>query len=102
MILADNRHIRRCYLLAPELFADPIHGKLYALILDHIRRGELADVVTLRPKLEGSGWLDEVGGPVYLAQLLAAYLRDAPTLGRAERCADRIVASWLVRRAAGE
>ncbi len=61
--------------LAPEHFADAVHGRIFQAIQRRVEAGQLADVVTLRAEFEHSGLLDEVGGAGYLAQLLAAMVR---------------------------
>ncbi|MDI3306716.1 MAG: replicative DNA helicase [Acetobacteraceae bacterium] len=72
-LLANNKAYERVSeFLAPEHFADPIHGRIYRAIQRRIEAGQLADVVTLRTEFEHSGELDEVGGPAYLVQLLSA------------------------------
>ncbi|MBX6375997.1 MAG: replicative DNA helicase [Acetobacteraceae bacterium] len=72
-LLANNKAYERVSeFLAPEHFADPVHGRIYQAIQRRIEAGQLADVVTLRAEFEHSGLLDEVGGPAYLAQLLSA------------------------------
>src|SRR5689334_8433192 len=72
-LLANNKAYERVSeFLAPEHFADPVHGRIFRAIQRRIEAGQLADVVTLRPEFEHSGLLDEVGGPAYLAQLLSA------------------------------
>src|SRR5919202_5850 len=72
-LLANNKAYERVSeFLAPEHFADAVHGRIFRAIQRRIEAGQLADVVTLRPEFEHSGLLDEVGGPAYLAQLLSA------------------------------
>ncbi len=72
-LLANNRAYERVSeFLAPEHFADPVHGRIYKAVQRRVEAGQLADVVTLRPEFEHSGDLDEVGGTAYLAQLLSA------------------------------
>jgi len=72
-LLANNRAYERVSeFLAPEHFADPIHGRVFQAIQRRVEAGQLADVVTLRAEFEHSGLLEEVGGPAYLAQLLSA------------------------------
>ncbi len=72
-LLANNRAYERVSeFLAPEHFADPIHGRVFAAIQRRVEAGQLADAVTLRAEFEHSGVLDEVGGTAYLAQLLSA------------------------------
>ena len=72
-ILANNRAYERVSeFLAPEHFADPIHGRVFQAISRRIEAGQLADAVTLKAEFEHAGVLDEVGGTAYLAQLLTA------------------------------
>jgi len=72
-ILANNRAFERvAEFLAPHHFADPVHGRIYEAMSLAINAGKIADAVTLRPALENSGVLSDVGGIGYLAQLLSA------------------------------
>src|SRR5438270_4616007 len=83
---ANNRAYERVSeYLAPEHFADPIHGRLYQAIARRVEAGQLADAVTLKAEFEHSGVLDEVGGTAYLAQLLSAMVGiiNAGEYGRA-------------------
>ena len=74
-LLANNKAYEQVSeFLAPEHFADPVHGRIFRAIQRRVEAGQLADVVTLRPEFEHSGDLDEVGGPAYLAQLLSAMI----------------------------
>jgi replicative DNA helicase len=72
-LLANNKAYERVSeFLAPEHFADPLHGRIYEAIVRRTEAGQLADAVTLKAEFEHSGVLDEVGGTAYLAQLLSA------------------------------
>ena len=64
-LLANNKAYERVSeFLAPEHFADPVHGRIYQAIQRRVEAGQLADVVTLRAEFEHSGLLEEVGGSV--------------------------------------
>ncbi len=94
-LLANNRAYERVSeFLAPEHFADPIHGRIYQAIVRRIEAGQLADAVTLKADFEHSGVLEEVGGTAYLAQLLTAMVGiiNAGEYGRA------IHDAWLRRQ----
>jgi replicative DNA helicase len=94
-LLANNKaYDRVAEFLAPEHFADPIHGKIYAAIAKRCAASQIADPVTLRAEFEHSGVLDEVGGSAYLAQLLSAMVGiiNAGDYGRVIRDA------WLRRQ----
>ncbi len=79
--------------LAPEHFADPVHGRIFAAIHRRVNNGQLADAITLRAEFEHTGVLDEVGGTAYLGQLLTAMVGiiNAGEYGRA------IHDTWLRR-----
>ncbi|ABQ32063.1 MULTISPECIES: replicative DNA helicase [Acidiphilium] len=72
-LLANNKAYERVSeFLAPEHFADAVHGRIYEAIARRIEAGQVADPVTLRATFEHSGLLDDVGGAAYLGQLLTA------------------------------
>jgi replicative DNA helicase len=94
-LLANNKAFERVgEFLTPEHFADPIHGRIFAAIARRVEAGQLADAVTLKAEFEHSGTLAEVGGTVYLAQLLGAMVGiiNAGEYGRA------IHDAWLRRQ----
>ena len=94
-LLANNKAYERVSeFLAPEHFADPIHGRIFQAISRRVEAGQLADAVTLKAEFEHSGVLEEVGGTAYLAQLLTAMVGiiNAGDYGRA------IHDAWLRRQ----
>ncbi len=94
-LLANNKAYERVSdYLAPEHFADPLHGRIFAAVGRRIEAGQLADAVTLKAEFEHSGVLEEVGGTAYLAQLLTAMVGiiNAGEYGRA------IHDAWLRRQ----
>jgi replicative DNA helicase len=94
-LLANNRAYERVSeFLAPEHFADPVHGRIFGAIARRIESGQLADAVTLKAEFEHSAALEEVGGVSYLAQLLTAMVGiiNAGEYGRA------VHDSWLRRQ----
>jgi replicative DNA helicase len=94
-LLANNKAYERVSdFLAPDHFAHPAHGRIFQSVSRRIELGQLADAVTLRAEFEHSGFLDEVGGAAYLAQLLSAMVGiiNAGEYGRA------IHDAWLRRQ----
>ena len=94
-LLANNKAYERVSeFLAPDHFADPVNGKVFAAIARRIEAGKLVDAVTLKAEFENSGVLDDVGGVSYLAQLLGAMVGiiNAAEYGRA------IYDTWLRRQ----
>ena len=53
-----------------EDFYKPAHRKIYECVLRLFEKGEPVDLLTLSEALRTRGWLDEVGGVDYLAELL--------------------------------
>jgi len=48
-LLANNKAYERVSeFLAPENFADPVHGRIYQAIARRIEAGQLADAITAR------------------------------------------------------
>jgi replicative DNA helicase len=94
-LLANNKAYERVSeFLAPEHFADPIHGRIYQAIVRRVEAGQLADAVTLKAEFEHAGILEEVGGTAYLTQLLTAMVGiiNAGDYGRA------VHDTWLRRQ----
>ncbi len=94
-LLANNKAYDRVGdFLAPDHFADPIHGRIFHAIKRRVESGQLADAITLKAEFEHSGVLEEVGGVPYLAQLLTAMVGiiNAGEYGRA------IHDAWLRRQ----
>ena len=94
-LLANNKAYERvAEFLAPEHFAEPVHGRIYQAIVRRVEAGQLADAITLKAEFEHSGLLDEVGGPAYVASLLASMVGiiNAGEYGRAVHDA------WLRRQ----
>jgi len=85
-ILTNNRaHERVAEYLAPEHFADPVHGRIFEAAARRIGKGQIADAVTLKGDLANDALLEEVGGAGYLGQLVAASVTivNAGDYGRA-------------------
>jgi len=60
--------------LKPDHFYDPLHGRIYEAASQLIISGALADAVVLKTRFERDPGMKEVGGVVYLADLM----REAP------------------------
>ena len=72
-ILINNRAYDRALdLVAPEHFADPVHGRIFEACARRIGQGRIADAIALRSDLANDALLAEVGGAGYLGQLVAA------------------------------
>jgi len=80
--------------LTAEDFYDPLHGRIYAECVRLIGAGALTDAVTLKDKFAHDPGMVEVGGSVYLAELM----RDAPA-GPGSQEYGRLVHDLAKRRA---
>src|SRR6266568_8329427 len=69
-ILVNNvAYGRVAEFLAPEHFANAVHGRIFAAIGKLIERGQIANPVTLKNLFDQDGALAEIGGAQYLARL---------------------------------
>src|SRR5437868_6173209 len=69
-ILRDNAAYARVPdVLRPEHFSNAVHARIYAAVETLIRRGDLANPVTLHAKFENDAALKAAGGSKYLARL---------------------------------
>ena len=72
-VLIDNRlGDRLADKVDPQDFGTPLFGRLYALIITTVARGEPANIVSLRPQLDGDDELTALGGRAYLVQLTSS------------------------------
>jgi replicative DNA helicase len=95
-VLANNdAHARIADLLKPEHFADPIHGMIYTSISECLGAGYVADPKGLAAAYDETGTLDEVGGTVYLRELLTRKVG----IDEVGIHASQIVEAWKRRRA---
>ena len=69
-VLADNAAMGRCEALEPHHFYEPFHGRLWKLMSDLIAAGTLAAPEVLFPKLENDPAFGELGGGIYIADLM--------------------------------
>ncbi len=70
-LLYDNGAFERLSdALAPHHFYEPFHGRLYAAIEAHVRRGQLADPTLLADQFQRDEAFVELGGIRYLADLV--------------------------------
>lgn len=70
-MMIDNRVVEEVMqLLTPEHFFEPLHGRIYARIVELVGGNKgVANPVTLKPLFADDPAMRELGGPAYLAQL---------------------------------
>ena len=84
-LLFDNEVYQRVGdWLKPDHFYDPLHARIYETASQLVIGGSLADAVVLKSKFERDPGMAEIGGPVYLADLMreAPEPASAPEYGR--------------------
>ena len=79
--------------LRPEHFYDPLHARIFEAATTLIIAGQLADAVVLKTRFERDPGMAEIGGAVYLADLM----REAPPVASAPEYA-RLIYDLALRR----
>lgn len=68
-LLLNNLGLYRCADLAPEDFAEPLHGRIFAAIRE-VARDSTANPLTLKTLFESDPALVDIGGAAYLVKLV--------------------------------
>ena len=92
-LLCDNGAALACEGVSADHFAEPLHGKIYGLVMAAIERKQLVDPTTIIPALTGDAAFGELGGMRYLADLVD---RAPPTVYAADYA--RAVVDGGIRR----
>jgi len=69
-ILLDSRSLDDLGALSADSFMSPHHGTIYETVAKMFADGAHIDLLTVGRELEQRGTLEEIGGRIYLAQLL--------------------------------
>lgn len=94
-LMIDNRLVDRVAVgLNPDDFYEPLHGRVYAAIVNAVARGEKVTPVTLKPAFEADPAMIEMGGVAYLAGLT---MQSSAVLA-ADECAKQIIDLARLRR----
>ncbi|MBE3597078.1 MAG: replicative DNA helicase [Hydrogenibacillus sp.] len=75
-------------------FYRPAHGKIFSAMIAVAESGEPIDAVTVAAELHQKGWLEEIGGARYLAELQ----ESVPTAAHAVYYAGIVAEKSLLRR----
>jgi replicative DNA helicase len=87
--------------LEPKHFAEPIHGRIWQVFAERMSIGIAVDPIWLHDRLKDDAALTELGGKVYLADLI----QNAPPVFMAKAHAETIIDHYVRRQliaAAGE
>ncbi|GAB6036231.1 replicative DNA helicase [Fundidesulfovibrio butyratiphilus] len=85
--------------LGEDDFYSPVHRTIYQACLELNRQSIAVDLITLADTLAKMGKLDDVGGPVYLAELAQATVSAANALHHAEIVRENSVKRRLISAA---
>lgn len=85
-----------CEMLYPESFYEPRNQKVYAAVRDLSMAERPVDVLTVTEQLAKNGDLDEVGGPVYVAELSSRVASSANIEYHARIIAQKYLARQLI------
>jgi len=99
-VLLDNAALDRAIeFVAPDDFYREAHRKIMRAILDLSERAEPIDLVTLAEALRRRGELQDVGGPAYLAELVARVPTAANVAHYARIVRERAILRGLIHAA---
>lgn len=85
-----------CEILSPESFYEPRNQKVYAAVRDLSMSERPVDVLTVTEQLAKNGDLDDVGGPVYIAELSSRVASSANIEYHARIIAQKSLARQLI------
>jgi len=88
-------------MISEDDFYSPVHRAIFAAFLDLFKVGTPIDYLTVQEELRRQGKLDEVGGPVYLAELSDSIVSASNAVYHAEIVRDRSVQRNLIGTASG-
>ena len=85
-----------CEILVPESFYEPRNQKVFAAIRDLAMAEKPVDIVTVTDQLAKAGNLEDVGGPVYIAELSGRVASSANIEYHARIIAQKYLARQLI------
>jgi len=90
-----------CEMLYPESFYEPRNQKVYAAIRTLSMAEQPVDMLTVADQLAKQGDIDDVGGPVYIAELSSRVASSANVEHHARIIAQKFLARQLISFASG-
>lgn len=94
MLLDKNAIVKVVEKVQPDSFYRDAHRVIYEAILDLFDKGEPIDLITLTNALRRAGKLEDVGGSVYIADLL----NSVPTAANVEYYAHIVSEKAILRK----
>src|SRR5262249_62344918 len=81
ILINNTAYYRVAEFLQSEHFGNAVHGRIFAAIGKLMRRGQIANPVTLKNLFDQDGALTEIGGAQYFAPLAGGPAPDINTPG---------------------
>ena len=101
MLLAAEAVETAFEILKPEHFYKDAHQKIFAAMKNLVDRSQAIDIVTLSEELKRSNLLTQLGGEIYLTQLVDKVATSAHVKHYAEIVYKKFVVRDLIRTATG-
>ena len=79
MLVNNEAYHRVSDFLVAEHFFEPVHARIFEVCAQRIGRGQLADPVTLKARIEDDPAFKELGGARYLNGIARAAVPSIPT-----------------------
>lgn len=92
-LMLDKEAIYRVDFLQPHDFYRPVHGDIFATMLELFNRREPIDVFSVSTRLKDKGALEEIGGSAYLTTLV----NSVPTASHVDHYAAIVKRKRLLR-----
>ena len=96
LMLEKDAYTIVCDLLKPESFYDPRHQAIYFAVQQLGASQQPIDMLTVTERLRANGELDNVGGPVYIANLTSRVASGAHVEFHARIVAQKYLARELI------
>lgn len=101
-MLLDSEAVETAFeILKPEHFYKEAHQKIFAAMKNLVDRSQAIDLVTLSEELKRSNLLTQLGGEIYLTQLVDKVATSAHVKHYAEIVYKKFVVRDLIRTATG-
>lgn len=93
-IMLDNQSAPKAFeILKPNHFYSPKHGIIYSAMISLFESNEPIDSISVYQELKVSGKSDEIGGAVYISQLVS----DTSSAANIEYNSRLILEKWILR-----
>ena len=96
LMIDRDAYIEICELLRPESFYEPRHQKIYDAIRQLSMNEKPVDVLTVTEQLSKNGFIEEVGGPAYIAELSSRVATSANIEYHANIIAEKYMSRQLI------